>query len=248
MSLKLFSAAAIERYLSEPELLGVAADLYEKCTGTKVPHWWFQLRDENEILLNQVPGERIIKMTKRIHLDGFLSDGTLQLGTAIYYAGHENPEVGDPMESAPIVLIGERLGYTQAVAVQGGLDHFLFCAALGEPDEEIMRNFGYDACYEVTQPAAFAAAVQDALDAQGGAFGRCLYTPYRALRGAISEQASLMRIDHRLMDMLGSARNFLKPKRFEGQREFRFTWKMPAEKHGTLLIKCPEAIAFIRPL
>lgn len=246
--MRLYSVTSVERNLSEAELIGLATHLYAECTRQTVPSWLFQLRHENEIALGQRPVERIIKMTKREHLDGLLKNGTLQLGTASFFAAHESPEVGDPMESAPIVLIGEGVGYTRGVAVQGGLDHYMFCTAIGEPDEEIMRRFGYDACYEITQPAPFADAIKSSLEAHGQSFGRCLYSPYRALLGVIYDQTSMNRIDHRLMDLLGSARNFLKPKKFEDQREFRFTWRMPSERHGTLLIKCPEAVQFVRQI
>lgn len=236
-----------QRNLSNQELVQLASRMHNKChNGLDTINPFFSLASQTDLRLNQKPPERVIKMAKAEHIDAFFNEGKLQLGTIRQYARSENPEIGDKLEDAPIVLIGERIGYTIATAVQGGYDHYVFCTTLGDVDPETSDGFDYDASFEIIDPLGFQSAVAECISSSDFSFGRCVYTPYKAMHGLVSDAVSSMRIDHTMVDILGSARNFLKPTRFQHQRELRFTWRVPHQTDAPVIIKCPAAIPFAR--
>lgn len=245
--MKMYQHLEIHRNLSVEELIHLASHFYSTChDGVSGAHPFFLLASQCDLHLNQRPPEKILKMARALHVDAFFKDGTLQLGTIRHYAGSENAEIGDKLEDAPIVLIGERIGYTIATAVQGGYDHYVFCTTLGDVDPETSDGFGYDASFEIIDPLGFQSAVAECITSTDFGFGRCVYTPYKAMHGLVSDAVSSMRIDHTMMDILRSARNFLKPTRFQHQRELRFTWRVPNQTDAPVIIKCPAAIPFTR--
>jgi hypothetical protein len=243
----MFQHREIHRNLSAEELIELASYFYSKCHGgISGANPFFLLASQCDLRLNQKPTERILKMAKAKDVDAFFKDGTLQLGTVRHYARSENAEIGDKLEDAPIVLIGERLGYTIATAVHGGYDHYIFCTMLGNVDAETSDGFGYDASFEIIDAFGFQSAIAKCIASTNFSFGRCVYTPYKAMHGLVSDDVSSMRMDHTMMDILGAARNFLKPTRFQHQREFRFAWRVPHETDAPIIIKCPAAIQFVR--
>lgn len=245
--MKMYQHLEIQRNLSVEELIQLASHFYSTCHGgVGGANPFFLLASQCDLRLNQRPPEKILKMARAEHVDAFFKDGTLQLGTIRHYAGSENAEIGDKLEDAPIVLIGERIGYTIATAVHGGYDHYVFCTTLGDVDPETSDGFGYDASFEIIDPLGFQSAVAECISSTDFSFGRCVYTPYKAMHGLVSDAVSSMRIDHTMMDILGSARNFLKPTRFQHQRELRFTWRVPHQTDTPVIIKCPAAIPFAR--
>lgn len=229
------------------ELRNIASELDSKSGGpVNGINPFFILADEIEIRLNQRPSERIFKMGRSDHIRSFFEHGTLQLGTVLHYSNSGQAEVGDNREDAPIVLIGERLGCTIGAAVRGGFNHYLFCASLGEVDDLTMSKFGYDDAFEIVDPVGFANAVATCLPVKNTSFGRCIYTPYKAMLGILDDTVPMDRIDHSLLDILGPARNFLKPPRYRHQREFRFTWRVDHQTFSPIVINCPAAVQFAR--
>jgi hypothetical protein len=245
--MKMYQHLEIHRNLSVEELIQLASHFYSKCHGgVSGANPFFLLASQSELRVNQKPPEKILKMAKAEHVDAFFDSGILQLGTIRHYALSENAEIGDKLEDAPIVLIGERIGYTIATAVQGGYDHYVFCTTLDDVDPETSDSFGYDASFEIIDPFGFQSAVAECISSTDFIFGRCVYTPYKAMHGLVSDAVSSTRIDHTMMDILGSARNFLKPTRFQHQRELRFAWRVPHQTDAPIIIKCPAAIQFSR--
>lgn len=248
--MRIYGEIEIHRNLSAPEMEEVASLLYSKCSRTRADivgaNPFFTLANEVDIRINQRPPEKIFKLARAEHVDAFFNDGTIQLGTVRHYARHENPEIGDKYEDAPMVLIGERIGYTRAVAVEGGYDHYVFCAMLGDADKMTADGFGYDSIFEITDPYGFLSAIGNCIRSKSGSFGRCNYTSYKAMKGIVNKAMRTDRIDRSLIEILGSARNFLKPIKFKHQRELRFTWQMPHETDAPIIIKCPSAVQFAR--
>lgn len=202
---------------------------------------------EDDIKLMEVPERPIIKMTKSEYVDNFFETGSLQLGSFEYYANHENDEVRDKLEG-DVVLIAQRDNFTAAGRFGGGFDHYIFCTFLGDPDPEVLAKFGYDSGFIITDPDGFAKAIKKTLGAKKHEYAACRYNHHKVLRGLINPNFDMMRIDHRTIEMLGTARHFIKPSEFAHQSEFRFTWKMPQDVSQPIIVTCPEAIQFCERL
>ncbi|SDL48025.1 hypothetical protein SAMN04488026_10882 [Aliiruegeria lutimaris] len=237
----------IHRNLSEQEIAQLTSWLLRRTPrlNTSVPKL-VEPAKEADIRLNEVPRQKITKMGAREHVDRFFDDGTLRLGTVRDFARQEHNEIGDGQEDAPIVIIGERIGYTAAGSFEGGHEHYVFCTFLGEPSVEILEAFEYDSYYEITDPAGFSNAVGNAIGSRHADFGRCVYAPYRALQGLVADSFTMRRIDHRTMEMVGEGRNYVKSLPYVHQKELRFTWRMKMEVGAPRLVKCPEAIQFAK--
>jgi hypothetical protein len=198
---------------------------------------------EADIELMVAPTQRISKMTQSKYMDDFFRHGRLQLGTYDYFRSAGNAEVRDHQEGT-VTLIGEGPGRTAWGKFQGGGDNYLFCTYLGAPDPKVLRAFEYEACYFIDNPDGFANAIQTSLSANRYSFGKCVYCEEKALVGPLSATHSFERLDYRTVEMIGEAMNFVKPVAYAHQREFRFSWKMPTDVRGALIIDCPEAVQY----
>lgn len=198
---------------------------------------------ESAIQCMAIPDVPILKMTKQQYVDDFFGTGRLQLGSFEYYSRYDHGEIGD-REEGEVVLVAEGNNFTAAGKYAGGFDNYLLCTYLGEPDPETLEKFGYDGGFIIKDPERFAMAIQKALGALSHEYANCAYNPHKAIRGKMQPGFTIERIDHRTIEMISTARHFIKPDRFAHQREFRFTWKMPHDVNDPYMIECPEAIQY----
>ncbi|WP_253449667.1 hypothetical protein [Halomonas sp. Y3] len=199
--------------------------------------------DESAISRMEVPDMPIVKMAKKDHVNSFFEEGKLQLSSFEYYSRHDHGEIGDRLEG-DVILLAERENFTTAGRFAGGFDHYLFCTYLGDPNPETLAKFEYDSGFIIRDPAGFATAIQRALGAKIHEYASCVYSSHKALRGKVQPGFTIDRIDHHTIEMVSSARHFVKPDHFSHQREFRFTWQMPHDVSEPFIITCPEAIQY----
>lgn len=198
---------------------------------------------ERDIGLMVQPKKPVLKMTRREHADSFFRDGTLRLGTYNDFRTAGHPEIRDHQEGF-VVLIGESLGRTAWGTFEADGDSFVFCTFLGDPDPSVVADVGYDSYYFIHDVSGFATAVMTTLDSLDMAFGKCVYCSEKAMLGAIQPDYSFDRIDHKSVEMIGSAMHFLKPVKYSHQSEFRFVWQMGKLTREPLIIQCPEAVQY----
>lgn len=240
--MRLYGYGWIDRALSSLEVSQLVT-YYAQASSSETITKLIDPAQEDDIELMVVPSQRVTKMTKQKYLNDFFERGILQLGTYDSFQNAGNIEVRDDQEGF-VTLIGREVGRTAWGRFMGGADNYLFCTYLGDPDPSVIKAFEYEACYFINDPRGFAKAVQMALDAQNYSFGKCVYCEEKALIGELKPDHSFERIDHRTVEMIGEAMNFVKPMRYSHQLEFRFVWKMPAHVRGSLVIECPNAVQF----
>jgi len=240
--LRLYGYGWIDRALSSLEVSQLVT-YYAQASSSETITELIEPAQEDDIELMVVPSQRVAKMTKKKYLDDFFDRGILQLGTYDFFRNAGNIEVRDDQEGF-VTLVGRGVDSTAWGRFMCGGDNYLFCTYLGDPDPAVLNAFEYDSCYFINDSRGFANAVQIALDAQNYSFGKCVYCEENAIIGGLKPEHSFERIDHRTVEMIGEAMNFVKPMRYSHQLEFRFVWKMPAYVRGTLVVECPNAVQF----
>ncbi len=133
-------------FISEPQIQAVAGALLHRLFIDKpIPaDKVAELVYEEEILLNVIPDQSIIKMAKAEHVNAFFTTGALFLGNFAYYNAFDHEEIGDAAEGS-FILVGRNPETTALVEIGGGFENHLFCCYAGEADKDCMRRFGYDA-------------------------------------------------------------------------------------------------------
>jgi hypothetical protein len=190
-----------------------------------------------------LPSGPITKMARREHVESFLKDGRLRLGTFTYFNQFDHGEIGDSAEGS-FVLAGRSSSKTAICKAAGGYDHYVFCCYNGEPDAVCIERFGYDSAFIIKDPKRFAAAISRALQAQHFEYASCVYSPHKAIVADVPDDFAFSVISHHLLDLANSAKYYVKPDRYSHQREFRFLWKMPRDVSAPVDLCCPEAAQF----
>jgi hypothetical protein len=200
---------------------------------------------ENEFNALANPNKKIIKMSKKEHVDLFFKKGTLQLGTFEYYRNHENEEVMD-IEEGSTILVGLNSKNTAIVTITGGFDHYVFCCFDGEADPEIIKKFNYDSYFEIINPEGFQQAISKKLMATYSMKSRCLYKSDKVLVSQVSEEFNFGVLSSHMETLGDVSKFFIKDKRFQHQNEFRFTWKLQNDINKPIIMDFPEAIEFCK--
>jgi hypothetical protein len=211
-----------------------------------IPHDKFaDITYESEFNGLEKPNSRIIKMSKKEHVDSFFKNGTLQLGTFEYYRNHENEEVKD-IEEGSTILVGSNSKNTAVVTITGGFDHYTFCCFDGDADPEIIQKFDYDSYFEIIDPVGFQQAISKKLNAVFTMKSRCIYKNDKVLVSQVSEEFNFGMLSSHMETLGDISKFYIKNKRFDHQNEFRFTWKLPNDIKKPIIMDFPEAIQFCK--
>jgi len=200
---------------------------------------------ESEFNGLQLSNKKLIKMSKKEHVDTFFKNGTLQLGTFEYYRNHENEEVKD-VEEGSTILVGSNSKNTAVITITGGFDHYVFCCFDGEADQEIIKKFDYDSYFEIIDPEGFQQAISKKMNAVFSKQSRCLYRDDKVLVSEVSEEFNFGVLSSHMENLGDVSKFFIKDKRFQHQNEFRFTWKLPNDIDKPIIMDFPEAIKFCK--
>lgn len=204
---------------------------------------------ETQFELNVVPQELIIKLGEKEHIDAFFKHGTLQLGSYEYYNTFDHTEIGDDQEGI-VTLAARGEGDSGCIVVKcgSGFNQYIFCAFIGNPDCETMRNFGYDSGFIINDPIGFSNAITESISASSSTFGKCVYHPHKAILGFPKEPINGDRLSHETGKIVNAAQHFIKPECYSHQKEFRFLWEQSLDISGTKIFDCPSARQYCSPL
>lgn len=203
--------------------------------------------DTMQIRINSAPVEPIVKMTKKSYVDDFFDKGILQLGTVESFSEYEHAAIGDP-EEGNIVLIGQHDEFTAFGSYGGDFDKYLYCTYIGIPQDAVLTAFEYDSGFTIVDPDAFSIAVQDAIGVKTAEYAECVYANNKALIGRIHEDYRADILDHQVIEMLESARCYIKPEKFSYQKELRLVWTAQSDLSSPILIECPDAVQYCHKL
>ena len=188
---------------------------------------------------------RIIKMSKTEHIDNFFRTGTLMLGSFNYYKSFDNSEIGDNKEGS-VIVVGESKVGTIFAGIAGGFNNYLFCCYDGNPDPEIIKNFGYDDYFEIVDPEGFSSSINESLNAVKRSRSKCLYRQHKALVGKTPNTYDYGKISGELENLVSQSKYFIKTSNFNHQNEYRFMWTIEEDIEDYILIDCPEAIKYCK--
>lgn len=198
---------------------------------------------EEDVRLMHLPKSSVAKMAQKQHVDAFFSEGTLRLGTYEDFRTQGNAEVRDHQEGfATVVGVGSSI--TAFGTYQRADDSHLFCTFLGNPDVNVIEQFGYDDQFFIDDIVGFCNAIKESIGATSVSFGTCVYCEFKVLVGKLDPMFDPTRIDHRTAELAGEATHYVKPVRYSHQNEFRMVWRMRSSVSRPIIIKCPEAIQF----
>lgn len=247
--INVFQHGYVEKNLTELEIRQVAGWMAFGTNedGTVPPSNFIDPINNRLIKTNSVPTEPIVKMTKKTYVEDFFDKGILQLGTIESFSQFEQVAIGDP-EEGNIVLIGQRDKFTAFGSYGGDFDKYLFCTHMGIPQDALLTAFEYDSGFEIVDPEAFLIAIRDAIGAKTAEYAECIYANNKALIGRINEDYRADILDHQVIEMLGSARCYIKPNKFAYQKELRFVWTAQSDVSSPILIECPDAVQYCRKL
>lgn len=200
---------------------------------------------ENDFYGLEKPVRKIIKMAKSEHVDNFFNKGTLQLGTFEYYRNHESTEVKDQEEGANL-LVGQNSTQTAIITLTGGFDQFLFCCFDGDPDPSLIERFGYDSHFEIVDPVGFQNAISERLSSISSHRSKCIYKKDKVLVSKVNENFNFGVLSSHMEQLGNVSKHFIKNRKFEHQNEYRFTWQLPKNLEGPIIMDFPEAIKYCK--
>ena len=202
---------------------------------------------EKRFKIGVVPQEPIVKLGKKEHIKAFFESGTLQLGSYNYYNSFDHSEIGDSQEG--IVTLLTKIPSGVIGGTYGcGYNQQIFCASIGKPDLETMKKFGYDSGFIIHDPIGFSKAVAESIGATSHIFGRCLYSPHKAVLGFPKHTVNPDKISHRSAEIVNAAKHFIKSESYSHQKEFRFLWEQSADVSGAEVFDCSSARQYCSPL
>jgi hypothetical protein len=187
----------------------------------------------------------VLKMSKTEHIDRFFRDGSIQLGSFSYYHQFDNPKIGDKTEGS-FIIVGRNSKSTTFAVVGGGYNNYMFCTYNGEPNPELIKEFGYNDYFEIIDLNGFQNAISRTLDSIHFLRSDCQYRQMKVLVGRADENFNLNELSGELINLVNYSKYFLKTSYFQPQKEHRFLWTVPYDLNDKLIIKCPEAIQFCR--
>lgn len=204
-----------------------------------------ELTFEEEFEGLEVPEYSVIKMSKRKYIDDFFNEGLLQIGTFRSFQRYDDPEIGDKSEGS-IIIVGQNSKQTAFAEIGSGFNNYVFCCFDGEPNQKVIRKFGYDDYFEIKDVNGFAKAIQNSLNAKSSMKSKCIYKGDKVLVGKTDKDFDFNIISSKLNNLVNKTKYFIKTEEYEHQNEFRFLWEVETDVNDPIIIKCPEAIKFCR--
>ncbi|MFN9691136.1 MAG: hypothetical protein ACK551_03450 [Vampirovibrionales bacterium] len=237
--------------VSPIELLGIVSRMENMHCVTNIENDLNDLTYLPEITLRQPTKERIVKMSRKEHVDAFFKHGKLRLGSLETYRQIEHAQIGDISEGNLVLILKNSL-MSRILDLQCGYNHHVFCCYTGHTNHNVMQEFGYDDGFEIENISGFRQAISNTLNIKEVRSGECLYKNLKAL---VLDVPSTFNLDinfgmqlSQSLQLSQMAHYFLKNKHFSHQQEYRFVWENPNRVSNFIDIECPEAIQFCKRL
>jgi hypothetical protein len=198
------------------------------------------------------------------HIDQFFDNGILRISSFKRFREYPDEIRGDKSEGGGTISGKGGDGFTFHVMTQVGGNSYMLSTSLEESDS-IMKEFGVDSYFLITDPLGFSVAVSNALAGFKEAFlGFCNYQTYRIINKELSqmtledftgEKGSIIIGHSKMNERIGQLVEngidllYLKEKKYQSQAEFRFVWKInesffQVSEHVDIV--CKEALQYCR--
>jgi len=235
--------------LSKKNTIEISRDITNRYNldCSKLQKFSREIAYESDLNYKKNTVSKVIKMAKKEHVDDFFETGKIQLGTFSYYRSLENKQSGDKREGAGL-LVCKAANLTFFTVYQEGNHHLVFCTYDGDPDPKIIAEFGYDSGFEIFDIEKFNLAIAKRVEAEESVHSNCLYRNMKVVVSDLHINKRINSISRELIDMIGPTKYFVKTVDYHHQKEYRFIWKVKNIKDDKMIIECPEAIDYCRPL
>lgn len=188
-------------------------------------------------------------------VEQFFEDGSLMLSSFERFAKHKDEHRNDAAEGTGVrFLTGS--DFTTVSVTGRGFDCYVLCGSTVNT-KAVRKCFrDADGCLVIDNPLAFANAVSTYIPGfRGGYAGHCIYQdePYIDRHNPDLSMSDVLpkTFDdlHNLMLMSGGAEElFVKHARYAAQAEYRMLWTSALPMQDFIIVKCPEARQFCRPV
>ena len=196
------------------------------------------------------------------YVDLFFNEGKIRVSSFARFREYPDEIRGDRHEANGAVVSKTKEGLQFVACTEAGKDAYILCASTLE-SEALMREFDANGLFRVKDPLGFSLAVANSIPGFAQATqGFCNYQDLRLLHKQIpdmstgdftNESGELIiggpKMFQRMGEMVGDGTDLmlLKEKKYQGQAEYRFIWKIDTrfrEIHEFLDVECREAIQF----
>ena len=196
---------------------------------------------------------RVFKMLNKEHADALCERGCLALGQLKYYTTIENERIADRHEGM-FITYAEGSRYSIATVMGAGSHVLVYCTT-----KDANAQFGYDACVEISQPAAFSRVMAKAVAEHFKGrnefvrveHSKCVYQHSRVIAGRLHGfTEALLKLGEMSVDtinILSDKKYLIKESTHAKDSEYRFAFVMKTDVPDKLtVVECPEVIDFCR--
>jgi hypothetical protein len=201
---------------------------------------------------SQSTPSRVFKMLKKEHADLLCERGCLGLGPLKYYTTVENEKIADEHEGM-FITYADGSRYSIASVTGAGSHVLVYCTT-----KDTNAWFDYEACVEISQPAAFSELVASAVaehfrgrnELVRVEHSKCVYQHSRVIAGRLhgfSEalvQIGELSVD--TIDVLSDKKYLIKESTHAKDSEYRFAIVMRTDVPNYTVINCPQVVRFCR--
>lgn len=196
--------------------------------------------------------QRVFKMLTTEHADSLCESGCIGLGPLNYYTTVENENIADKHEGI-FVTYAEGSRYSIATATGAGSHVLVYCTTT-----DTNAWFGYDACVEIRQPAAFSQVLAKAVaerfkpnnELVRVEHSKCVYQHSRVIAGRLhgfsEELIHLGELSVDTIDVLSDKKYLIKESTHTTDSEYRFAVVMRTDVPDYTVIECPQVARFCR--
>jgi hypothetical protein len=194
----------------------------------------------------------VFKMLRKEHADALCERGCLGLGPLNYYTTVENKKISDRHEGM-FITYAEGSRYSIATVSGAGSHVLVYCTTT-----DVNAQLGYDACVEISEPAAFSQVLAKAVAEQfkgrnelvRAEHSKCVYQHSRVIAGRIhgfsEELIHLGELSVDTIDVLSDKKYLIKESTHATDSEYRFAIVMRTDVPEYTVIECPQVARFCR--
>jgi hypothetical protein len=195
---------------------------------------------------------RVFKMLKEEHADSLCERGCLGLGPLNYYITVENEKIADK-HGGMFITYAEGSRYSIATVTGAGSHVLVYCTT-----KDANARFGYEACVEISQPAAFSQVVAKAVaehfkgrnELVRVEHSKCVYQHSRVIAGRLHGFSEglvhLGELSVDTIDVLSDKKYLIKESTHAKDSEYRFAIVMRTDVPDYTVIECPQVARFCR--
>lgn len=180
------------------------------------------------------------------YIEEFFNTGKLRLSSFKAFSNHKDEQRNDKNEGLRISSLRGK-DFTSFAVTNWGIESVILSTS-SQYDSQLQKNFKVNGCFKITRPTEFAIEISKCIpNFKRGMEGFCNYENEKSIGhdNLSLELESVSNIAQLTAGIDVTNTFFLKEKKYELQKEYRFIWATyHILKEEFLLISCPEAIKF----